>query len=98
MGSLKCMKKFVSGNCGDKMDYSGYDHENWIFCDHKTHEKYISKISSSNTITIERNLIKQYGVRYLKLLYLPYFDIFRCHAIDAMHHLLLGTAKSMVAE
>ena len=95
MGCSKCMKKFVSGNFGDKMDYSGYDCENWTLCDHKTHEKYISEIISSTTE--ERDLIKQYGVRYSELLRLTYFDIVRCHAIDAMHNLLLGTAKSMVA-
>ncbi len=27
------------------------------------------------------------------LLELPYYDIVRCHVIDPMHNLLLGTAK-----
>ena len=47
MGCSKCMEKFVSGNFDDKMDYSGYDCENWTLRDHKTHEKYISEIISS---------------------------------------------------
>ena len=79
------------------MDYSGYNCENWRLRDHKTHEKYISEIISSTTITEERYLIKQCGVRYSELLRLPYFKTVRCHAIDAMYNLLLGTAKSMVA-
>ena len=44
MGCSKGMKKFVSGNFGDKLDYSGYDSENWTLCDHKTHEKLFQRL------------------------------------------------------
>ena len=40
--------------------------------------------------------MKQYGVRYSVLLQLPYFDVVQFHVIDAMHNLLLGTAKNMM--
>ena len=29
MGCSKCLKKFISGAFGEKLDYSGYDRENW---------------------------------------------------------------------
>ena len=34
-----------------------------------------------------------FGLRYSRLLDLPYFDPIRGHAVDPMHNLLLGTAK-----
>ena len=36
---------------------------------------------------------KKFGVRYLDLLRLPYFNIVKYHIVDSMHNLLLGTAK-----
>lgn len=35
--------------------------------------------------------------RYSVLLNLPYFDVIRCHLVDPMHNLLLGTAKNMMS-
>ena len=39
---------------------------------------------------------KKWGVCYSDLLRLPCFDIVRCHCVDVMHNLLLGTAKHML--
>lgn len=35
--------------------------------------------------------------RYSDLLRLPYFDIIRCHLVDPMHNLFLGTSKRMIS-
>ena len=37
------------------------------------------------------------GVRYSELLRLPYFDIVRCHLVDPMHNLFLGTNKRILS-
>ena len=35
----------------------------------------------------------KYGTRYTSLMELAYFDTVRCHIVDPMHNLFLGTAK-----
>ena len=36
------------------------------------------------------------GVRYSDLLQLPYLDIVRCHLVDPMHNMFLGTSKRIL--
>ena len=49
------------------------------------------------TVSEANILQKRWGIRYSKLVKLPYFDIVCFHVIDPMHHLLLGTAKKMMS-
>lgn len=93
LGCSKCLKKFPS--MGDKLDYSGYDRENWAKRDIKTHKQAAEKYKNAKTKAEQESLLRQEGVRYSVLLMLPYFDVVRFHVIDAMHNLLLGTAKNM---
>ena len=45
----------------------------------------------------ERDQIeREFGIRYSELLRLPYFDIIRCHLVDPMHNLFLGTTKKLL--
>ena len=39
---------------------------------------------------------RQFSIRYSELLRLPYFDVVRCHLVDPMHNLFLGTAKKLL--
>lgn len=48
--------------------------------------------TSQNREDIESSI----GAQYTELIRLPYFDIVRCHAVDPMHNLFLGTAKNTV--
>ena len=97
MGCSKCLKKFPCRAFGEKLDYSGYDRERWQYRDMDSHVScHLAKISKAKTVTEQRVLEKQFGVRYSELLRLPYFDIVRYHCVDVMHNLLLGTAKNML--
>ena len=49
----------------------------------------MEQVSASNRDKLE----KQFGSRYSCLMELAYFDTVRCHVIDPMHNLFLGTAK-----
>ena len=40
-------------------------------------------------------IVKNHDVSSSVLLHLPYFNIVRFHLVDAMHNLLLGTAKNI---
>ena len=44
----------------------------------------------------QKMLEHQYGVKYLALFELPYFDPIRMVIFDPMHNMLLGTAKHML--
>lgn len=50
----------------------------------------------ANAKSKQQEVIKKYGIRYSVLLQLPYFDVVRFHVVDAIHNLLLGTAKNMM--
>ena len=47
----------------------------------------------SITMTQRRGIEQNHGVRYTELLRLPYFDSPRFIVVDAMHNILLGSAK-----
>ena len=44
----------------------------------------------------QKTVLSKFGVQYLLLLELPYFDPIRSHVIDPMHNLLLRMAKHMM--
>ena len=97
MGCSKCLKKFKAGSFGEKLDYSGYNRENWQHRNKALHMRHLEEIQRSRTLTEQQDIEKRTGVRYSELVRLPYFDIVRHHCIDVMHNLLLGTAKKMIS-
>lgn len=60
------------------------------------HRQHADLYASALTVGHQPECLKNHGVRYSVLLQLPYFDIVRCHIIDPMHNLLLGTAKHVM--
>lgn len=95
-GCSKCMKMFPTGVFENKLDFSGYDRNEWELRQLNEHHLLATQHKHANTKQEKNKLISQYGVRYSVLLRLPYFDIIRMHVIDPMHNLLLGTAKHMM--
>ena len=91
LGCSKCLKQFPS--LVNKLDYSGFDKSKWKARNISEHHMQSKLYLDANTKAQQSEVIKKYGVRYSVLLQLPYFDIVRFHVIDAMHNLLLGTAK-----
>ena len=91
MECSKWLKRFPS--LLNKLDYSGYDCIHWnprIIEDHKFQT---TEFLAASTKAKQSEVIKKYGVCYSILLLLPYFNIVRFHVIDAMHNLLLASAK-----
>jgi len=79
-GGLKC-----SGTFGEWQLHSGIQHKEK--CD-----DYL-KCQSLNA---QKVFASENGVRFSSLLDTNYFDPVRCHVVDPMHNLLLGTAKHML--
>ena len=92
-GCSKCLKKFSKR--GDKLDYSGFERGNWIMRDLENHRSISNAYIQSRTKAQQDLTGKNHGVKYSMLLKLPYFDVVRFHVVDAMHNLLLGTAKNV---
>ena len=93
MGCSKCLKRFPS--MGDKLDYSGFQRSEWTPRDLESHRSVSHRYRQANTRAQQSAILKEHGVRYSILLLLTYFDILRFHVVDAMHNLLLGTAKNI---
>ena len=89
-GCSKCKCEFTSNN------YSGYNRSTWVARDSTKHRKHAKTYASAQTASEQTQLLRKHGVRYSSLLELPYLDIVRCHVIDPMHNLLLGTAKHVM--
>ena len=60
------------------------------------HENAVEKIKASSTLAEKKQLQRDFGVHYSELGRLPYFNVIRCHVIDPMHNLYLGTAKHVM--
>ena len=77
------------------LNYSGFQQKEWPLRDIKTHRSKALEAKNA-TSGVAREKIREIGVRYSELLRLHYFDIVRCHVIDSMHNLYLGTAKNVI--
>ena len=73
-GCSKCLIKFSSGVFGEKLDYSGYERSKWQIRDHQSHLVHVDEVERAKTLTKQRELEKEWGVRYSELFRLPYFD------------------------
>ena len=88
-----CLKTFVTTSFGEQPDYSGYDRESWPIRDLTIHRQKCLEYINCKTKAAQKNIERQYGVRYSALIDLPYFNPIRYTAIDPMHNLFLGTSK-----
>ena len=90
-GCSKCTKAFEYDNVADKIDFSGFSE-----CpvrNEQDHRKQAFLAMEQITPTAREKIEKKYGSRFSSLMELAYFDNVRCHVIDPMHNLFLGTAK-----
>lgn len=97
-GCSRCYKEFKSfASNRYKRNCSGFDKNEWktkkrTNRDHRDKIKRIKRINGTDA-QLQQEL--EYGLRYSKLLDLPYFDPIRFCLIDPMHNLFLGTTKRM---
>lgn len=91
LGCSRCFKEFA-GTVG-KMDYSGFDRQNWQPRTHAVHNTAAFTIRGLRTATAINSEESKTGCRYSELLLLPYFDAPKMLIIDPMHNLFLGSAK-----
>ena len=94
-GCSKCLKEFPSISLS-LTDYSGYDREQWQPRNLTCHLAQVQRAKNATSQTARDKIEREIGVRYSELLRLKYFDIVRCHVVDPMHNLFLGTAKRML--
>lgn len=87
LGCNKCLKEF------EKLNFSGYDRDNWQLRSNHSHREQCKKLLKETTKTNLQKAESFYGVRYSVLLALPYFDPVSFTVIDPMHNLFLGTGK-----
>ena len=94
LGCSKCLKEFKPiQSARGKLNYSGFDRNNWQKRTESHHRECVNRILSIKMKTEREKKEKELGCRYSALLDLPYFDPVRMTIIDPMHNLFLGTAK-----
>lgn len=94
-GCLKCKKKFTKPSNREPTDFSGFQRDSWTPIDMKAHYTKALETKQANSNAARDKIQSELGIRYSELLRLPYLDIIRCHLIDPMHNLFLGTAKNV---
>ena len=94
LGCSKCTKEFKSEGFGKKMCYAGF--ESCLLRTEENHRKHAQEALNKTTITGRSEVERENGSRYTALMLLPYFSCVRCHTVDPMHNLYLGTARYMV--
>ena len=92
-GCSKCQKQFPTDSFGEKADYSGFDTENWIRRKDEDQRKYALEHLLAPTLSQQKSIEREHGVKYSILSELPYYDRVRFLVIDPMHLLFLGIAK-----
>ena len=95
-GCSKCWKRFPCAHFEQKVDYAGFDRDEWTPREHTLHLKHAMEVKFAKTASRQHELQKQYGLRYSELLRIPYLDIVQHHVVDPMHNMLLGTSKHMM--
>ena len=94
-GCSHCLKSFPGG-FKEKKDYSGFnDRNSWPKRSSRLHRFSVARILRSKTKKQKKELERTLGVRYTKLLDLPYYSSVIMCTIDPMHNLFLGTAKHL---
>lgn len=73
------------------MNFGGFD-ERPMRNEHD-HRKEAFLAREQKSASAREKIEVKYGTRFTSLMELAYFDTVRCHVIDPMHNLFLGTAK-----
>ena len=94
-GCSKCLKVFPS-TFGTAPNYSGFNRSSWTMRAMDDHRLSAERVKNANTRSARESAEHEAGVRYSELLRLPYLDLVRCHLVDPMHNLFLGTSKRML--
>lgn len=93
-GCSKCTKVF--GYDGRKIDFGGFS-ECPLRSEHDHREQaFLAKVQTN--AAARDKIERQHGSRLTTLMELPYFDTVRCHVIDPMHNLYLGTSKYVMKQ
>ena len=79
LGCCKCLKQFETD--GDKLDYSGFDTENWQPRSVGDHRIHANEHRLASCRAEEKRVERTYGCRYSILLQLTYFDIVRWQSL-----------------
>ena len=95
-GCSKCSKEFKYDKDSNKMNFSGYNKEEWPIRDLSVHHQQCENHLLSQTKSQRQSIEKEYGIRYSALVDLPYFNPIRYAVVDPMHNLFLGTAKHVM--
>ena len=97
-GCSKCKKEFKTlGGFGSKVDYSGFNRQDWPKRSNQQHRKDVEDVQSCSSKTAREKMESELGCRYSVFLDLPYFDPVRMTIIDPMHNLFLGSAKRFMS-
>ena len=91
----KCLKQFPS-TFTMRPDYSGFNRNEWRARSSVLHRELAEQVKCAQSKSSRHKAEQEAGIRYSELLRLPYLDIVRCHLIDPMHNLFLGTSKRML--
>ena len=93
MGCSKCKKYFPSIESEKKLDFSGFQRNEWTPRTNAGHRSDVLELEKCQSKTELAQKESQFGCRYSRLLDLPYFDPPTMLVIDPMHNLFLGLAK-----
>ncbi|OAD73074.1 hypothetical protein PHYBLDRAFT_71592 [Phycomyces blakesleeanus NRRL 1555(-)] len=80
----------------NQVDFSRFDYSLWIICSGVGNRLHAEEWKSTSTPSERHQLEVEYGVKWLQLQRLGYFDLVRGTIIDPMHSLFLGTPKRMM--
>ena len=94
LGCSKCLCEFNHLQ-GGGLQCSG-NLEEWDLRNLKQHRQQCEKSLRCKSHNALKKFSAKFGVRFSNLLNIPYFNPVRCHVIDPMHNLLLGTSKHML--
>lgn len=77
----------------EKTDYGGFDTDKWASRVDEEQRRNAYEHLTASTAAKQKEIERNYGVKYSLLFELPYYDTVRFLALDPMHLLFLGIAK-----
>ncbi|OAD81159.1 hypothetical protein PHYBLDRAFT_72980 [Phycomyces blakesleeanus NRRL 1555(-)] len=92
----KCNNQFSRLPGTSLVHLRGFDCQQWRHRSDRANRVHAEEWNSASTPSERQQLEVEYGVRWLQLYCLGYFDLVRGMIIDSMHNLFLGTPKRMI--
>ena len=77
-------------------EYCGFDRTEWQSQTVSFHRLMANYAKTATTHSGRERIEQEAGMCYSELLRLRYLDIVRCHVMDPMHYLFMGTSKRML--